>query len=485
MMEQTVKNITIPNIFKPLFVDNYSRREQEKFTDAYKSELRRRILKGETVSLNDVGVKTFVLHGGRNSGKTKNDEFSTVPLFFGSRGDIWYCRSEQVDIRKSIFQSMQSTIFSMGFSLSEHSGADFKISKSPFEITCNATGNKCQFLAINGDINRTKGYEPPSGKLKKVILEEANEPDGKIYVEALRSTAIRFLDENSKYVYRYNPPPSLNHWANQYFPKLVREQGAIEINPTWRDIADLLEPAQIADILQMKINDPIHYAYWYEGELMNLEGRVVWAFDRERHLIRVSEIQRKINKDIFYQPVYMFYGVDSGLKNDATAVSSWALYPDGRLIKLSTKKIDVKQYMRVTGARGLSHTEQAVMLMEYHEEFKRKMRDYGIIIPDSKAERYCFDGAGLTQDLMLEVEKLTPAKCVAVTNKDVERDLARLNTGWRSGKFLMLDVDDNEPSVIEMENFVRNEEGEIEEGQEDHTVDADKYATYEYYYNFI
>ena len=476
-------NIKIPKIYEPLFRPNHTREELAKFTDSYKASLRKRILAGEELDLSAIGLKTFVLYGGRSSGKTKNDEYSTAELFFGKPGDIWYCRSEQADIRLSIFQSLQSTLFSMGFTLSDHKSTDFKVTRSPYEIICNRTGNRCQFLAINKDINRTKGYEPPTGRLKKVILEEANEPDSKIYVEALKSTALRFCDEESKLVFRYNPPPNLRHWANDYYPRLIRE-GAEGIRSTWRDISDFLEPTQIADILELKENDPVHYAYWYEGEILNLEGRVIWSFDRNKHLISLAELQRKIVKDIFYQPVCMFYGVDSGLKRDATVVSAWGLYPDGRLIKLSTLYIKINEYLRKTGLNGLSHSDQAVLVAEWHEKFKIKMQDWGINIPDKVCERWCFDGAALTQDLMLEFRKLTGFNCIPVTNKDVERDIARLVNAYRSGKLIVLDIEDNQPSIIEYETFVRDEEGKIGEGQDDHSIDADKYATYDYYYNF-
>ena len=480
-----MKKLVIPKIYEPLFKPNHTQEAQKRFTAEYKAELRQRLMNGSSVNDREVGIKTFVLSGGRSSGKTKNDEYSNIPLLFEKkRGDIWYCRSEQGDIRMSIFQSMQSTIASMGFTLSDNSRSDFRVSKSPYEITCNKTGNKIQFLAINKDINRTKGYEPPSGYLKKVILEEANEPDDESYVIALRSTALRFMDENSKMVFRYNPPPNKRHWANLYYGKLV-DGGAIRINSTWQDIAQLLDPSQIANILEFKKSDYKHYAYWYLGEPLDGSGRVIWAFSREKHTIRLSEIQRRLSRDIYYQPVAMFYGVDSGLKKDATAVSAWALYPDGKLVKLSTFYLKIKEYLYETGKRGLTNSEQAQMVSSWHEDFKKRFAEYGIIIPDRTYERWCFDGAAITQDLMLEYEKLIMANCSAVTDKDVERDIERLNNAYMSNKLRILDVEENEPSFREMENFIRDEDNEIPEGQDDHTVDADKYATYGYYYNFL
>ncbi len=240
--------IEVPDKFKELFLPNHGAAASGRFTAAYKSELKRRMLRGEAVTEDMLGVKTIVLKGGRISGKTMNDEIASIQDFFGVQGDIWYCRSEENTIRRSIFQSMQSTLRGRGFTLSNRTDTDFKVSTSPFEIKCNKTGNVCQFFAINKDIDRTKAMTPPSGRLKRVMLEEANEPNDKIYVEALRSTALRYMDEMSKFTYRYNPPPTLNHWANRYYPSLVRN-GAVGIHTTWEDIAECLDPVVIADNL--------------------------------------------------------------------------------------------------------------------------------------------------------------------------------------------------------------------------------------------
>lgn len=476
--------IIIPEIFKPLFLPNHTPEQRKKFTAGYKQELKRRILSGEVIDESEIGVKTIIQDGGRVSGKTKNGEYAATMDFFGERGDIWYCRSEENTIRRSIFQGMQSTLFEQGYTLSNRTDTAFKVSTSPFEIRCNATGNAMQFIAINKDINRTKAMTPPSGHLKRVILEEANEPDDSIYVDALRSTAIRYMDEMSKFVYQYNPPPSLNAWANQYYPQKVRS-GATRIHPSWKDIYELLDPVVIADIIKMKKEDPVHYAYWYGGEIVSLEGRVIWSFDRAKHVLPVSALIDRIKNNIFYQPQFMFYGVDSGLKNDATAISPWGLFPDGKLIKLSTFFFDIAKARKMAAVKGFSHTDQVMYMVEWFNGFIKQMADIGVTIPNQERSRWCFDGAALTQDLMLEFEKATRAHCVAVTDKDIERDIARLINAYRSGQLEILNVEENAVSIWELENFVRDEENEIPEGQSDHTIDADKYATYEYYYNFL
>lgn len=482
---QAFQEKIIPEIFKPLFIPNWTPQERMKFTPEYKRQIKLKLLRGESVDASEMGVKTFVLRGGRISGKTQNDETATIPdLLDRTPGDVWYCRSEENTIRRSIFQSMQATIRSFGYTISNREDSDFKVSTSPFEIKSNKTGNIIQFFAINKDIDRTKAHFPPSGKLKRVMLEEANEPDASEFVEALKSTALRYMDESSKMTFRYNPPASFTHWANKYYPAMVNS-GAILINPSWRDIAELLDPVVIAEIVKMQRDDPVHYAFWYGGEIVSLEGLVIWSFDKKKHLIPLADIQRKIVKNIFYQPVYMFYGVDSGITSDATAVSCWALYPDAKLIKLSTFWLDIKKHKRMMGAKGISHTDQVEWIVENYKAFRKQMSEYGITIPEKTRERWCFDGAALTQDLMLEFQKATGFSVKAVTDKDVERDIARLINSYRSGQLFILDLPENQISVQELEAFARDENNEIPEGQSDHTIDADKYATYEYYYDFL
>ena len=166
-----MKKIIIPKVFAELAKPNYTEEERAKlFTPEKKAAVRARLLRGEAVEDCEIGFKEFVLKGGRISGKTETDDKLTVQCFFGEPGDIWITRSEENTLRKSVVASMQKAIHDEGFTISNRRDTDFRISYSPFEITCNRTGNVCQFFAINKDINRTKGMMPPSGKLKKIIL---------------------------------------------------------------------------------------------------------------------------------------------------------------------------------------------------------------------------------------------------------------------------------------------------------------------------
>nr|DAP53555.1 MAG TPA: large terminase [Caudoviricetes sp.] len=430
----------------------------------------------------DPNVRKVIEESGRTAGKSTTNESIAIALALQSKyNNILYMRAEQRDLR-DIFNSTWTTIQSIG-------AEDlFDAKTSPFEITCKRTGAKVYFRGINGktadDLTATKGFVPNFRTLAMAILDEAQEVKCFNHVKAAETTANKFLLPQAKIIYAYNPPASRKHWANREFPAMAR-QGATKIHSTWEDIRQLLKKETIAEIEETRANDPKHYSFWYGGEIINLEGAVIWSFDRTKHLISLSALQDRIRANINYQPLYMFYGVDSGITSDATAVSAWGLYPDGRLIKLDTMYFDIANALRKSNLKGFSHTDQVIYMCEWYSDFKQRMARYGINIPSWDFERWCFDGAALTQDLMLEFEKTTHCNVTAVTNKDRERDYARLVNSFRSGLLLILDTPENSISVEQLETFAYDENNEIPEGQADHTIDADKYATYEYYYNYI
>lgn len=424
----------------------------------------------------------IVEQSGRSSGKSTTNETVIVrDTYRGQAYNSVYCRGDKVDLR-DIYNATVSTIEGMG--LADH----FKFCASPFEITNLITGAKIYFKGINGrtsdDVNACKSFTPQGKTLQNFVLDEANDVKCWNHVVAARSTFEKFLLPTAKTIFAYNPPPSRKHWANIEFNRMISHGDATLIHSSWEDIRALLKPTTVEQILRMKASDPVHYRYWYGGEIVSLEGRVIWSFDREKHTLSREELREKIRRNYFYQPSIVFYGVDSGVRRDGTAVVPWALFPDGYLILLDTMYIDIAEYRRVTGAQGLGTPDQAVMMRNWLDEtFRPEMADIGIRLPDE--EVWCFDSAPITQDLMLEWSKMTGKHCVPVTNKDIERDNQRLVSAFHSGMLRILDTPGNAVTVEDLENFSYNDENEIPEGQRDHTIDATKYATYEYYYDFL
>ncbi|MBQ8689465.1 MAG: phage terminase large subunit [Clostridia bacterium] len=424
----------------------------------------------------DPNIQKVVEESGRTAGKSTTNETVAISKMMAHRdNNIWYCRAEKGDVRPSIFNSFLATANDMG--LDRH----FKFKLNPMEITCTLSGAKCYFSGINGktvdDLNATKGFVPQNRKLAMFIMDEANEAKSLQHIRAAETTANKFLMPGSKIIYAYNPPPNLAHWAHSYFGREI-ENGATRIYSTYRDIWGLLNQATKDLILEMKRDNPRQYQYWYLGQKISLQGLVLYTFKRERNVVELNTMKRKAANG--YQPLFIIYGVDSGVVNDATAVSAWGVFPDGNLIKLYTFYLDPK----VIG-EPIPNTTQVTEIHTWYQRFYNEMASYGIVLPGPYNECWVFDSAVVTQDLMLEFGNRTGFNCKAVENKSIERDIKRLQNGYFRGVFQILDIPANAPSFREIGTFVYDEKNEIPDGQSDHTIDADKYATAHYYYAYL
>lgn len=441
-----------------------------------REEMMQRLLSGEDLNLADMGVDEYILYSGRVSGKTQNDEIAMINDIVTGKGDVWYTRSEDGDIRGSIFTSTLGTIAQMGFSYSNKLGADFKVSYSPFEITYNGNGNKIQFFAINKDINRTKGKVAPSKKLQRVIVEEANEPDSGMYIDALVSTAVRFFDVGSKVVYRYNPPMTKQHWCFEYFAKRERK-GAKRIYATWEDLAreNLLTPATVAEILSTKRNDPLMYRYWYLGEVVNLSGMVYPQFKRERHITNLfAELARGD------RIVELCIGVDEGTVNDSTCATPLAIMASGKAIVLDLYEYSPTDRANNQGEIGqLAPTEQSRRLYTWLQKLLQIFPAL-MYVP----RRWIFEsaegGQQLRNQFMLDFGEPT----FLVLNKSIWGDVKRVRN-MLTEDILFFHVAPNvntETLIRDIENYIIDEKtNDIKKDQREDSIDSLEYATKLYY----
>lgn len=424
----------------------------------------------------DPNVRKIVEESGRSTGKTTTNETVALGLTLQSKyNNVLYMRAEQRDLR-DIFNSTLSTMQAL-----EIDGY-FDCKTSPFEITCLVTGAKIYFRGINGktvdDLTATKGFTPQYKTLAFAIFDEAQEVKCFNHVRAAETTANKFLLPHAKIVYAYNPPAMRNHWANIEFPRMV-EKGVTKIYSTWEDIRGLLKQETIEQILETKENDPRHYDYWYLGKIVSLEGLVLYTFKRERNLISLDKFRSMVQYG-GYAPLYIIYGVDSGVVKDPTAVCAWAVMSDATLVKLSTFYLNPKDR-----DEPIPNSEQCSEILNWYQRFHAQMQAYGIPMPTAYNACWVFDSAVVTQDLMIELRNKSGFYCIAVENKNIERDIKRLQNGYFRGMFKVLDIPENEPSIKEVESFSYDENNKIPDGQADHTIDADKYATAHYYYGYM
>lgn len=456
--------------YLPLIEPNHSPAECKKFDSLeYRADLIRRMLAGEQINPAEFGARTIIGESGRSTGKTTHTEFAIAKAMtdYSERGDSWYCRSELGDIRNSVFTSMQSTLYSLGFTLSNnHKTSDFYVSVSPFEIVNNRSGDKIQFLPINKDINRTKGFVAPSKRLKYIVVEEANEVDDGKFITALETTANKFITSKSKFVYNLNPPETRQHWSVEYFKQKERE-GATRIYTTWKYLTEngLLSPATIADILKMEKSNPLFYRYWYLGEIVKLTGLVFPMFDRDKHIVHIRDNNRFA--DLVAQ---IIFAGDAANKNDATAMAMMCILRNGDIIVPEAFYYDPLVY---------GQTDDVDLAQKICDWYGSVMNKYSGL--QNKRQAGTIDNANWNLLQMLQKSNAMGwFKWYPATNKMILRDTNRLRVLLRNKvlRFVLKEGNGVQAFVDEIENYVYDEKsGEIKKNQRDHGIDALKYGT--------
>ena len=412
------------------------------------------------------GVHEIVEPSGRCTAKSTSNEIAAITLMTQSKyNNIWYCRAEKGDIRETVFSSMISTIQLM--ELDKY----FEWSLSPFQITCLTTGAKCYFSGINGktddDVTATKGFTPQYKTLAMCILDEADQVKHPNHITAWESTAVRFLLQEGKMVFAYNPPMTKSHWAYKFFGDKVKN-GATRIYATWEDIRALLNPKTIEIIEKFKRDDPEYYKYWYLGESVSFRGMVYPQFKREKHVTNIYKLLAQGDR-----VSELILGLDEGTVNDSTCVTALAVMYSGKAVVLDCFENDPL----IAGQQ--SPSEQSRALAGFLNGLLAKFRFLQVV-----PRRWIFECAEGGQMLRLQFISDTGEECLLVGNKNVMGDVKRVRSMLSEGILLFhVDLNVNTMQLIEdIENYVFDEKtNKIKAQQRDDTIDSLEYATKLYY----
>lgn len=173
----------------------------------------------------------YVFPGGRGSTKS-----SFVSLAVGdilrSNDQIHAVIMRQVGdtMRSSIYQQARWAIEALGLE------DEFECTVSPPEITRKSTGQKIYFRGAD-DPGKVKSIKVPFGYIGVLWFEELDQFMGPEAVRKIEQSVIRGGD--TAYIFKtFNPPKSLNNWANKYIkiPKetrLVTESTYLDIPKKW------------------------------------------------------------------------------------------------------------------------------------------------------------------------------------------------------------------------------------------------------------
>ena len=346
----------------------------------------------------------------------------------------------------------------------------FRVKRSPYEITFLPNGNKIFFLATNGDISRTKGFELPRAEdyIDFVWFEEVNENDSSDYVDAAMLTFLRFLEiaprsflfttrQRVFFIGQIPISESLQH----------RKGNAGIFNV--EDIRNLLEPPVVQKILEDKERDYDYYRYWYLGHIISLKGRVFKQFRRNKNTIKWLDKMR-----IVHMISWLIVSGDAAIKNDATCFGLLAVLRDGRLLLL-----DSYYYDPVRENEQLPDTEQARRIGLWFQQALAKFP--GI---SSKPFVGTVDNANFNLMMILQnTIEMGWFKWYPATDKKVVRDIHRLQNLFFEDLLIISEdpTTANRYVIDEIENYVYDEKTQdIKKDQADHGIDMLKYGTFIY-----
>ena len=244
----------------------------------------------------------YNLPGGRGSGKSS---FVSIEIVLGimrdktGQSNAVVFRLVAGTMRESVFSQIQWAVDALGVSHLWKS----KVSPMQFEYV---NGAQIIFRGLD-DALKLKSIKPKQGNFSFIWFEEFSELPGELLLRSVQQSVMRGTDDFS--VFRsFNPPISLNNWANQYIQ--IPDDKSITlltdytmIPPEWLGASFLAEAERLKEI------NPMAYRHEYLGEPVGTGGEVFPNI--EVRTIPDSEIQVVVDR--------IYQGIDFGFAVDPAA----------------------------------------------------------------------------------------------------------------------------------------------------------------------
>lgn len=227
----------------------------------------------------------YIMHGGRGSMKSSTAAMIFIELLKNNKGVHGVVLRQVKDtLKDSVFAKLQWAISKQGLT------EEFKITRSPMEITLIATGQKIYFRGAD-DPGKIKSISPEFGYIGILWFEELDQFGGEEAVRKVEQSVIRGGDK--AWIFKtFNPPISRNNWANKYAEepadfKLIHKSAYTDLGVE----QEWLGEAFIQEAEHLRQTNPNAYAHEYGGEPIGI-GAEIFPF-LEIRTITDDEIARQ------------------------------------------------------------------------------------------------------------------------------------------------------------------------------------------------
>ena len=242
--------------------------------------------------------------GGRGSTKSSFIGGRVVPLLIIANPDCHAVVFRKVGntLKTSVYAQIQWGIYDLG--LQDY----FIFHVNPLEIIYKPTGQKILFLGMD-DPGKVKSIKLPFGYIGITWWEELDQFEGEQQIRKAQQSTMRGGDKYWNFM-SYNPPISVNNWANEYTEDCERhrQKDTLVIRSTYLDVPrEWLGEQFIEEAEYLQQVNPRAYENEYMGVPVGTGGNV---FDNVEH-IRISISEAPFDK--------IYNGLDWGYANDPNA----------------------------------------------------------------------------------------------------------------------------------------------------------------------
>lgn len=284
----------------------------------------------------------YHLPGGRGSAKSS---FVSLEIVHGIMNDP----DANAIVFRKVAQTMRESVYSQCLWAIEtlNVTALWRCSVSPMQMTYLPTGQTIFFRGLD-DSAKLKSIRPRKGTFKFVWFEEFSELDGANMVRNVLQSVVRGGND-FRIFESFNPPLSLNNWANKYV--LIPDDRALlfrtdytMIPPEWLGEAFILEAERLQAVNERA------FLHEYMGEPVGSGGEVFPTIQT-----------REITQEEIDAMQYHYIGLDFGFSTDPTAFVHVAYDRKKQTVYF------IDEYVK----RGMSNTDIADMVKDRMKGYER------------------------------------------------------------------------------------------------------------------
>lgn len=247
----------------------------------------------------------YIFPGGRGSTKSSFAGGICVPLLLIQNPKSHACVFRKVGntLKTSVYAQVQWGINELGLN-------DFFIFHvNPLEIIYRPTGQKILFLGLD-DPGKVKSIKLPFGYIGITWWEELDQFSGDAEIRKTMQSTMRGGELYWNFM-SYNPPISVNNWANEYTEEAERKRkkDTLVVRTTYLDVPkNWLGQAFIDEAEYLQEVNPRAYDNEYMGIPVGTGGNI---FDNAEHMDMTDEMISTFDR--------IYNGLDWGFANDPNA----------------------------------------------------------------------------------------------------------------------------------------------------------------------